>query len=720
MKKLAILLLALSFVFCLSLAVNAVCSADRDLGDFNMVEKYYGDAPVNDLVTGELIGGYKPGGDNSFSAIFDNKTDNTGWAGGPAPREWNANFNITLFYAKSYLIEEFTVFYVTRGEGHGYTIEISNDGGATWQEIGRYEAPADFAKDTVVKTAFTVNNGEGMMGNAIRFKWIKGYSNFNVTFTEIDIKGSEIFECQWDEGKVTTQETCGDDGVRTYTCTKCGGKRTEVIPADGMHDWNEGEVTLAPTETSSGTKLYTCLFCGDTRVEILPAVGHAWDNGVVVAPDCENGGYTLFTCTDNGCGATYKDFFVDKLGHSYNDGVETKHPTLNAEGVMTFSCTRTGCDSSYTETLPVATITDSAFVVGADNIISFTEYISSGLDHELRDYNKLFDGIKVNASNSQSAPGGWFAPAKSTLTIVLDEEYFVLSLEFYAWSNYNSATFECFDGSGQKVVHFTKNDIQEMGGLPIAIDGAAGKYIKTIKITVNSAKGWEGYGNCLDFQEFVITAHKHKSDEETSRYDEVIGCTENGSYKKYCYVCEKEVTVETPALGEHILNSDVQFANGLDRVGTVDQSCERCNYEYKARIQPVFSSYGYSVREVGGAAVVHKYEVNLESLEIYNGTLAKGADFGIVAAATPNFEGSPLVIVEGAVAKANDKVAFKSFTGTGYVCFEYAISNIPEAAYNTSFVLCAYVYDGEKIVYINANDDSGEAFETVSYNDLIS
>ena len=716
MKKLAILLFALSFVFCLSLAVNAMCAADRDLGDFNMVEKYYGDAPVNDLVTGELIGGYKPGGNNSFNAIFDNKTDNTGWAGGPAPREWNEGFNMTFFYAKSYLIEEFTVYYVTRGAGHGYVLEISNDGGTTWQEAGRYEAPADFTDGAVVKSTFSVNNGEGMMGNAVRFRWLNGYVGFQVSLTELDIKGKEVFECQWDDGKVTTQETCGDDGVKTYTCSKCGGTRTEVIPADGMHDWNDGEIILAPTETSSGTKLYTCLFCGDTRTETLPAVGHAWNEGVVVAPDCENEGYTLFTCTDDGCDATYKDLFTTKLGHSYDNGVETKHPTLNAEGEKTFSCERDGCDSSYTETLPMATIVDSTLVIGLDNIISFDEYLTCA-PHELRDYKNLFDGKKVNASWSQSTPGGWFATPKSTLTITFDEEYFIISFEYTVWSNYAGATFQFYDANGNLVATHTNNAIQDTSVTAHPIEECIGKNVKSIKLTINSAK--YDAGNGLDFQEFIITAHKHLADEETSRYDEVIGCVESGSYKKYCYICEKEVIVETPGAGEHVLDKNIQFANGLDRVGTVEENCARCGYQYKSRVQPIFVSYGYSVREVGSPAIVHKYEVNLESLEIFNSSLTSAADYGIVAAAMPNFDGSPLVITEGTVTKANDKVAVKSFAGTNYVCIEYSISNVPEAAYNTELVLCAYVYDGEKIVYINANTDSGEEFETVTFNDLI-
>lgn len=38
---------------------------------------------------------------------------------------------------------------------------------------------------------------------------------------------------KWDDGKVTTEPTAREDGVRTFTCTACGATRTEAIPATG-------------------------------------------------------------------------------------------------------------------------------------------------------------------------------------------------------------------------------------------------------------------------------------------------------------------------------------------------------------------------------------------------------------------------------------------------------------------------------------------------------
>ena len=33
----------------------------------------------------------------------------------------------------------------------------------------------------------------------------------------------------WDEGKITTEPTCKDTGIKTYTCTACGETKTEAV-----------------------------------------------------------------------------------------------------------------------------------------------------------------------------------------------------------------------------------------------------------------------------------------------------------------------------------------------------------------------------------------------------------------------------------------------------------------------------------------------------------
>ena len=59
----------------------------------------------------------------------------------------------------------------------------------------------------------------------------------------------------FDEGKVTTEPSCTEKGVKTFTCS-CGETKTEEIPALG-HDWNEPGYTWAE-DNSSCTAQRTC------------------------------------------------------------------------------------------------------------------------------------------------------------------------------------------------------------------------------------------------------------------------------------------------------------------------------------------------------------------------------------------------------------------------------------------------------------------------------
>lgn len=63
--------------------------------------------------------------------------------------------------------------------------------------------------------------------------------------------------------------TCTEDGLKTATCTLCGAKTEEKLPAKG-HSFGSGVVTTAPTQNRGGTITYTCKICNQTRQEALP------------------------------------------------------------------------------------------------------------------------------------------------------------------------------------------------------------------------------------------------------------------------------------------------------------------------------------------------------------------------------------------------------------------------------------------------------------------
>ena len=65
---------------------------------------------------------------------------------------------------------------------------------------------------------------------------------------------------------VTSQPTCADNGVRTYTCS-CGDSYTEAIAALGHH--YSGTLTKQPTTASEGVMTYICDRCGDSYTESI-------------------------------------------------------------------------------------------------------------------------------------------------------------------------------------------------------------------------------------------------------------------------------------------------------------------------------------------------------------------------------------------------------------------------------------------------------------------
>ena len=122
----------------------------------------------------------------------------------------------------------------------------------------------------------------------------------------------------------TQAPSCTVPGVKTATCSACGGTVTEEIAPTG-HSWSY--VTIAPTVTEEGYDLYTCSVCGGQyRTNFVeptgggdPCVdGHTWDDGVVTTePTCTEPGVTTYTCTV--CGETTTASAPAALGHEFND-----------------------------------------------------------------------------------------------------------------------------------------------------------------------------------------------------------------------------------------------------------------------------------------------------------------------------------------------------------------------------------------------------------------
>lgn len=166
----------------------------------------------------------------------------------------------------------------------------------------------------------------------------------------------------YDDGVVTKEATCAEEGVKTYTCTVCGATKTEAI-AKVDHTSDGGTVTLAAKCDKKGERTYKCTVCGAIiNTEEIPALGH--DYSYEVSKDDET--KHIKSCSHEET-TTTED-------HTYGDAVESE---TYGNGVYEATCTKCGYKKYYTSSAETKEIT----VVEEDDNLATT--ISSAKDGDV-------------------------------------------------------------------------------------------------------------------------------------------------------------------------------------------------------------------------------------------------------------------------------------------------------------------------------------------------
>ena len=223
----------------------------------------------------------------------------------------------------------------------GYTKkEVSEAKGHDWKETVDYETADCYRPRTIRKEC-------------------KNCGDIEFVYYGRDGKETEYYAVnhEWNDGEITTQPTCTEPGVKTYTCIHANdgqhhieigdGTKTEPVTALG-HDFGEWQVETAATCTTDGTEVRSCSRCEEKERRTIQATGHQhtevrdasrdytgdtwctdcnqmiakgseivhhWDEGTVTSePTCTDTGLKHYICIDEGCGAT-KDEPVPAKGH---------------------------------------------------------------------------------------------------------------------------------------------------------------------------------------------------------------------------------------------------------------------------------------------------------------------------------------------------------------------------------------------------------------------
>ena len=147
----------------------------------------------------------------------------------------------------------------------------------------------------------------------------------------------------WNQGEITKEPTCKEEGEKTFTCSICGNIKTEkVSTADHQHMEirNQKNPTCKEAGYSGDTYCADCgvkIFSGQT---IAKTKNHNWDGGVITTePTCTERGEKTFTCTICGNTNTKK---VNATGHRYGAYKVVKEPTSKRKGLKSKTCSVCG------------------------------------------------------------------------------------------------------------------------------------------------------------------------------------------------------------------------------------------------------------------------------------------------------------------------------------------------------------------------------------------
>jgi len=132
---------------------------------------------------------------------------------------------------------------------------------------------------------------------------------------------------------VTKQPTTTEEGVRTYTCTRCSSSYTESIAKlpEEQHTHNyTGSITKEATCTEAGVRTYTCS-CGDSYTENIPATGHSYVSKVTKAATTTEEGIMTYTCSKCGHSYTQPIAKIKSDDSSKDNGSQNRKPQTGTD-----------------------------------------------------------------------------------------------------------------------------------------------------------------------------------------------------------------------------------------------------------------------------------------------------------------------------------------------------------------------------------------------------
>ena len=167
--------------------------------------------------------------------------------------------------------------------------------------VGAFASCTSLTSVTIPDSVTSINNGAFYdctsltdvyyAGSEAQWKAISISSNRNDDLLTANIHYNYVSHTH-SYKDVVTAPTCTAKGYTTHTCA-CGDSYVDTYTDALGHAWDSGKVTKPATETEDGVKTFTCTRCGEAKTEVIPATGvvdvtemftdvsHSWaDDGI--------------------------------------------------------------------------------------------------------------------------------------------------------------------------------------------------------------------------------------------------------------------------------------------------------------------------------------------------------------------------------------------------------------------------------------------------------
>ena len=403
--------------------------------------------------------------------------------------------------------------------------------------------------------------------------------------------------------KITHEGNCRYDSHCTeqYKCAICG--------KECSHTWNSGTVTKTATCTSSGVKTYTCTVCGAKKTEDIAATGHSTTHTAFKAATCTaDGNKEYWHCsncnknfTTQSCTTEITDTIIKRTGHSITH-TEAKAATCTEDGNKEYwYCSE--CDKYFNDSACIMEITKESTVVSKTGHLFSMAWAADDTYHWHQCAHSGCDAISGKATHS----GGTATCQTQATCFLCGQKYGSLGAHSYGtnWVTSGTQHWHKCTVSGCTSVQDTADHTfvqksdgtshwQECSVCGYKKDEAAhswGNWTLTAEPTLTAAGTAERACSCGEKQTVTVpeltdttvwtkddTQHIDATEDEDGK--DVYTSTDYGS-----------VTVILPALGHtHIWGDWTIKANPtLTSTGTAQRICTKNNTHTDTKTLPVLT-----------------------------------------------------------------------------------------------------------------------------------